>query len=124
VLTRALHRFLSWARSIQSILWFSYVQINLYLVHGSHSPFNRKVYIRLLVQCHLTSCTPTKSNLHSDISFATLMSEPAPYKLLTFQVPNLMSIFFRLGCLSKDSAQVQGPLWHFVTSLIFTVSSG
>jgi hypothetical protein len=37
-----------------------------YLIHDSHSSFQRKMYIRLLVRfnpSHLTSCTPTKSNL-------------------------------------------------------------
>jgi hypothetical protein len=36
------------------------------------------MYICLLVQCHpshLTPCSPTKSNLYFDISFATVMSE-------------------------------------------------
>jgi hypothetical protein len=42
--------------------------------------------------------------------------------LLTFQVPNLISIFFRLGRLSKESVQVRGFLRIFVTSLFFTVS--
>jgi hypothetical protein len=43
--------------------------------------------------------------------------------LLRFQVPNLMSIFFRLGRLSKESVQVQGFFRIFVTSLFFTVRS-
>jgi hypothetical protein len=42
---------------------------------------------------------------------------PALYILLTFQVPNLISIFFRLGRLSKESVQVRGFLWSFVTGL-------
>jgi hypothetical protein len=37
--------------------------------------------------------------------------------LLTFQVPNLIFIFFRLGRLSKVSVKVRGFLWSFVTSL-------
>jgi hypothetical protein len=68
---------------------------------------------------HLTSCTPTKSNSYFDISFATVISEPALYRLLTFRVPYLMSIFFILARLSKESVQVPGPLWHFVTRLFF-----
>jgi hypothetical protein len=63
------------------------------------------------------SRTSTKSNLYFHSYFATVMSEPALYRLLTFQVPNLMSIFLSLGHLSKESAQVQGPSWHFITSL-------
>jgi hypothetical protein len=55
--------------------------------------------------CHLTSCTPTKSNLFFDSYFDTVTSEPALYKLLTFHVPSLMSLFRRLGCLSKESVR-------------------
>jgi hypothetical protein len=32
----------------------------------------------------LTSFMPTKSNLYINMSFATVMSEPALYRLLTF----------------------------------------
>jgi hypothetical protein len=46
-----------------------------------------------------------------------------PYKLLIFHVPNLMSIFLRLGHLSKASIQVHGHFWHFVTSLFFKARS-
>jgi hypothetical protein len=45
------------------------------------------------------------------------------YALLTSQVPNLISIFFSLGRLSKESVQVRGFLWILVKSLIFTVRS-
>jgi hypothetical protein len=34
-----------------------------------------------------------------------------------------ISIFFRLGRLSKESVQVRGFLWSFVTSLFFTMRS-
>jgi hypothetical protein len=72
---------------------------------------------------HLTSCIPTKSNLYFDIYFATVMSEPALYRLLTFHMPNLISIFLSLGRLSKESVEVRDPLWHFVTQLCFTMRS-
>jgi hypothetical protein len=52
---------------------------------------------------HLTSCIPTKSKFYLEIYSATVLSDPALYILLTFQVPNHMSIFFRLGRLSKES---------------------
>jgi hypothetical protein len=39
--------------------------------------------------------------LYFDISFSIVMSEPDLYRLLTFHVPNLMSIFCSLGHLSK-----------------------
>jgi hypothetical protein len=74
-------------------------------------------------QPHLTSCTPTKSNLYFEISYATALSEPVLYILLTFQVPNLISSFFHLGRLSKEFIQVQGFLNIFVRSLFFTVRS-
>jgi hypothetical protein len=67
---------------------------------------------------HLT-CTPTKSNLYFDISLATVIREPALYRLLTFHVPNRSSVFHSLGHLFKESAQVRGPFWHFVTNLFF-----
>jgi hypothetical protein len=47
------------------------------------------------------------------------MSHRALYRLLTFHLPNLMSIFLSLGRFSKESVQVRGRLWHFVTSLFF-----
>jgi hypothetical protein len=53
--------------------------------------------------------TPTKSSLHFDISFAAFMTEPALYRLLTFHIPNLMSIFLSLGHLFEESIQFWGP---------------
>jgi hypothetical protein len=65
---------------------------NLYLIHDSHSPFHRKRYTCLLVQCHLCPiCTLTKPNLHFDSSFATVTSNCPIH--LTCYIPNLMSIF-------------------------------
>jgi hypothetical protein len=54
---------------------------------------------------HLTSCTPTEPHLYLDSSLETVIREPALYKLLMFYVPNLMSIFRRLGRLCKEFAQ-------------------
>jgi hypothetical protein len=65
---------------------------------------------------HLTSWTPIECNFYFDISFATVMSGPVLYGLLTFLVRNLISIFLSLGLLPKESVKVRGPLWHFVTS--------
>jgi hypothetical protein len=48
------------------------------------------------------SCTPIKSDLYFDISSASVLSEPALYRLLTFHVPNHMSILFSLGRLSRN----------------------
>jgi hypothetical protein len=50
------------------------------------------------------------------------MSEPALYRLVTFYIPNLISIFLSIGQISKKSTQVRGPLWHFITNLLFTVT--
>jgi hypothetical protein len=102
------------------LMCFWYVPKNLYVNCDSHSPFHRKYIFACWLGAppsRLTSCTPTKSNLYFEISCATVLSEPALYILLTFQVPNLISIFFRLGRLSKDCFQVWGFLWTFVTSL-------
>jgi hypothetical protein len=85
-------------------------------------PFSIEKYI-FACWFYATSYTPTKSNLYFEISSVTALSEPALYILLTFQVPNLMSIFFRLGRLSEESVQVRGFLWSFVTGLFFTVRS-
>jgi hypothetical protein len=57
---------------------------------------------------HLTSYTPTKANLYLASSLETVIKEPALYKLLTFHVPNLISIFRSLGRLSKEPVQVRG----------------
>ena len=64
---------------------------------------------------HLTSCTPTKSDLYLANSLAAAVSEPALYRLLTFHVPILMSLFCCLGR-TKVSVQVRGLLYEcFVT---------
>jgi hypothetical protein len=43
--------------------------------------------------------------------------EPSPLVPIQSQIdPVHMSILFSLGRLSKESIQVRGPLWHFVTS--------
>jgi len=52
-------------------------------------------------------CLPTKSNLYLANSLAAAaVSEPALHRLLTFQVPNIMSLFRRLGR-TKESVQLQ-----------------
>ena len=72
---------------------------------------------------HLTSCTPTKFKLYLANSLAAAVSEPALYRLLTFRVPNLMSLF---RCLrrTKVSVQVRGLLYEcFVARYVITVRS-
>jgi hypothetical protein len=58
-----------------------------------------------MILIHLP-CTTTKSNLYFDICFATVISEPALCRLLTFYVTNLMFTFLSLGRLSKQSVEI------------------
>ena len=55
------------------------------------------------------------SCLYPANSLAAAVSEPALYRLLTFQVPNLMSLFHCLGC-TKVAVQALALLYEcFVT---------
>ena len=65
---------------------------------------------------HLTSCTPTKSNLYLANSLAAIVSEPDLYWPLKFQVLNFTSIFHCL-ILTK----VRDTCSCFVTKPVFTV---
>ena len=72
---------------------------------------------------HLTSCTPTKSNLYLANSLAAAVSQTALYRLLTFHVPNLMSLF-RCLLLTKVSVQFRGLLYEcFVTRYVIMARS-
>jgi hypothetical protein len=118
----AIYTFFNFAVPISALRY----KKNLYLIHDSHSPFHRKNVLYSLscsVQplSHLTSCTP--SNFYFDITFATVTSESALYRLLTFHVPNLIPIFLSLGRLCQKSVQVRGSLWHLLIRLSFTVMS-
>jgi hypothetical protein len=53
---------------------------------------------------HLTSCTPTESNLYYDIPCTTVLSEPAPYRFLAFHEPNIVYIF--LSFTSEGGAKI------------------
>jgi len=64
---------------------------------------------------HLTTCTPTNSNLYLAYSLVTVVSEPDLYRFLTFQVPNLRSLFHCFGC-TTTSVQIQGTCIHFITN--------
>jgi hypothetical protein len=59
--------------------------------------------------------------VHFASSRKTVIREPTLYKLLTFHNPNLISIFCRLGRLSKESVQVRDSCGFFVTTLFFMV---
>jgi hypothetical protein len=67
---------------------------------------------------HLTSCTTTKSSLYFPNSLATVFNEPALYRLLTFHMPNLISIF-RCLRLARDSVHFGGPCTYFATNIMF-----
>jgi hypothetical protein len=69
----------------------------------------------------LISYTHTNANLYFDSSLGIIIKEPALYKLLTFQVPILLSIFHRLGHLLIEPIQVRSSVNSFVTSLYFLV---
>jgi hypothetical protein len=71
---------------------------------------------------HLTLCTPTKSDLHLAYSLAAGVSEPNLYRLLTFQVPNLMSLFHCLGR-TEVSGQFRGMYSCFGTKTVYTMRS-
>ena len=68
---------------------------------------------------YLTSCTPTKSNLYLANSLAAAVNEPALYRLLTFQVPNLMSLFHLLGSYQSISPGPSLCLWIFRNKIHF-----
>ena len=101
-----------------TILWCtknSYSQLMIFV------SFSVEKIIACSPLSHLTSCTPTKSNLCLANSLAAV-SEPALYMLLTFQVPNLMSLF-RCVVLTKVSVQVQGKCSCFIMKPVFMVRS-
>jgi hypothetical protein len=64
------------------------------------------------------SFTPTKSNLYYSKSPNTDLIMPNLQRLLTFQVPNLMS-FFHCLVRAKESVQFRGAFKHFVKKLVF-----
>jgi len=67
---------------------------------------------------HLTRRTPPKSNLYLANSLDGAVKEPVLYRLLTFKVPNLISLFRCVGP-TRISVQVRGFLcklfvtWYF-----------
>ena len=74
-----------------------------------------------LPQCQWPSFTSIQSNLYLANSLAAAVSEPALYRLLTFQVPNLMS-FFRYLCGSEVSVRIRDLTYEcFITRYIFTL---
>ena len=70
---------------------------------------------------HLTSCTPTKFNFYLANSLAAAVSEPALYRLLTFHVPNKMSLFLCLVCdaSSRNTPPLEIRVGEYFTSGLF-----
>jgi hypothetical protein len=71
---------------------------------------------------HLTSCSHIKSKLCYDISFETAVRKHDLYKLLTFDNPDLISIFNHLGRISKELVPAKCSIEIVVTNLFFTVN--
>jgi hypothetical protein len=101
-----------------------FVSVRILVTAGK--PGIHHVYVPLRVIVYLPagsepplSCTPTKCNLHFDISSATVLSKPALYMLLTFHVTNLLSIFCSFNYLSKEFIQVPRPFVTLWKQLIF-----
>ena len=68
---------------------------------------------------HLTSCTPTESNLYLANSLAAaVVSELALYRLLTFHVPNLMSLLL-LRSYQTISPVPRLTVWMFHNKICF-----
>jgi hypothetical protein len=68
--------------------------------------------------------SPDYQRAHADSNVlivvpAFVLRSAGYFRALSVTRSNLMSIFFSLGRLSKESVQVRGPLRHFVTSLFF-----
>jgi hypothetical protein len=59
---------------------------------------------------YLTSCHPTKSNLHFDSSLETVIKELSLYKLLIFHNPNLISISISWIAYSKNPSRSEALL--------------
>ena len=66
----------------------------------------------MLPLSHQTSCTPTKSNLYLGNFLAAAVSEPALYRLPTFHMPNLVSLFRCLVYQSINPGLRQVFLFH------------
>jgi hypothetical protein len=94
------------------------------------------IFIPLSIEKCTFACWFSSTSIPSDLLYSplnltyTLKFLPLlpwanlPYTmLLTFHAQNLMFIFFRLGRLSKESVQVRGFLFTFVTGLFFTLRS-
>ena len=89
--------------------------------------FHSQYYNPLLLPCplcpHLTACTPTKSNLYLANSLPAAVNEPALNRLLTFHVPNLMSLVSLHTSSQSSSPCPRLTVWMFRNRILFTVKS-
>jgi hypothetical protein len=98
--------------------WFSYVQKYLYPIHGSHSPFDRKMCILLLVWCHGPPIWPPALPLNLTYIWTVplkLFLWSPPYKLLIIHVPYLVSIFRHLGRCTATVKFFVAKVWDKVS---------
>jgi len=103
------------------LILFCVVQNILFPIGDFRFLFHRRNFNIIVPRLsHLTFCTPTKSNLYLANSLVAALSDPALYRLLTFHVPNLKSLFRCLGR-TKGSTQVRGKCSCFETMPVFTV---
>jgi hypothetical protein len=108
--------------------WRSILILSSHLCLRPPSVFHRKIYIHVFPDLtvpplsQVTSCTSNKSNLYLANALATAVRDPDLYRLLTFQVPNLTSLFHCLGY-TKGPVQARGARTRFKTRPVFRVRS-
>ena len=105
-----------------------------YYVVYKNSCSQLMIFVSFSIEKHITPCSyrapfvppnllyTHKSNSHLANSLATAVSEPALYRLLTFQVPNIIHLFLCLGR-TKGKVQVRGSCLCFVTMPVSTERS-
>jgi hypothetical protein len=122
---------LSFYMTAKWLLWDEYssyiLLIASLLISGMYSAFTHSLMERSpsweAANCVATQELPSilwnlkvHHYIHKSPPLVPIMSQFEP-------VHTIPSIFFSLGCLSKESVQIQGFLWSFLTSLIFMVRS-
>ena len=96
--------------------------LHTYLLHGAESFMRSFQLVKKFPTFYGTRrfSTAITSTRHLSLPLANFLaaavSEPALHRLLTFQVPNLMSLFRCLGC-TKVSVQVRGSCNRFVKDM-------